>query len=75
MKRFREFVDPESGAPIDSVTMDDEVTRMELFDLEVAIVQLPSDVLSEERVAKMNAFWDLLSDRQALVIAMMRKQN
>jgi hypothetical protein len=75
MKRFREFVDPESGAPIDSAAVIRDVTRMELFGLDVAIVQLPSDTLSEDRVSRMNRFWDLLGDRQALVIALMRKQD
>ncbi len=47
----------------------DEVARATIFGLDVAAVMLPSDMLTEDRVSRMNAFWDLLGEREALVIA------
>ena len=48
---------------------DDEVVRAEVFGLDVAAVMLPSELLAEDRVSRMNALWDLLGEREALVIA------
>ncbi|MGE5261277.1 MAG: hypothetical protein ACM3MH_10435 [Actinomycetota bacterium] len=50
----------------------DGVVRMEVFGLDVAAVMLPSEVLAEDRVGRMNALWDLLDVREALVIAITR---
>ncbi len=51
---------------------DDEVVRSEVFGLDVAAVMLPSELLTEDRVSRMNEFWDLLGEREALVIAVTR---
>ena len=40
-----------------------------MFGLEVAAVMLPSEVLMEDRVSRMNELWDLLGEHEALVIA------
>ena len=47
----------------------DDVVRAKVFGLDVAAVMLPSDMLTEDRVSRMNEFWDLLGEREALVIA------
>jgi hypothetical protein len=48
---------------------DDDVTRAMILGLEVAVVVLPSEMLAEERVERMNALWDALGGREAVVIA------
>ena len=55
----------------DATDRADGVVRAEIFGLTVAAVMLPSDVLTEERVSRMNELWDLLGEREALVIAIM----
>ena len=52
--------------------LDGDVLRAKLLGLDVAAVMLPSEILSEERVERMNQLWDLLGEREALVIAMSR---
>ncbi len=47
----------------------DDVVRAKVFGLDVAAVMLPSDMLTEDRVSRMKEFWDLLGEREALVIA------
>jgi hypothetical protein len=37
-----------------------------------AAVLLPSEVLLEDRVSRMNNFWDIIAHRDALVIAFSR---
>ena len=50
----------------------DDVVRAKVFGLDVAAVMLPSDMLTEDRVSRMNALWDMLGEREALVIAVSR---
>jgi hypothetical protein len=40
-----------------------------VFGLDLVALVLPSDLLAEERVSRMNVFWELLGDREALVLA------
>ena len=68
LKDFIDGLDQERS----SETSDGDVVRTKIFGLDVAAVLLPSDVLSEERVERMNQFWDLLVEREALVIAAQR---
>ncbi len=53
----------------DTTDRADGVMCAEVFGLDVAAVMLPSDVLNEDRVSRMNALWDLLGEREALVVA------
>ena len=53
-------------------TTDGDVARATIFGLDVAAVLLPCEVLAEERVERMNQLWDLLGEREALVIAASR---
>ena len=46
-----------------------------MFGMDVAAVMLPSELLTEDRVSRMNALWDLLGEREALVIAVKRAQR
>jgi hypothetical protein len=55
-----------------SAAQDGEVVRAEVLGLDVAAVMLPSEILREERVDRMNQFWDVLGEREALVIAVSR---
>jgi len=43
--------------------------RTTMFGLSAAAVMLPNEMLTEDRVSRMNALWDLLGEREALVIA------
>ncbi len=45
------------------------VVRATLFGLDLTAVLLPPDMLLEERVSRMNQLWDLLGEREALVVA------
>jgi len=47
----------------------DDVVRATIFGLDVAAVLLPNEMLKEDRVSRMNALWDLLGEREALVVA------
>jgi len=47
----------------------DDILRANVFGLDVAAVLLPNEMLTEDRVRRMNALWDLLGEREALVIA------
>jgi hypothetical protein len=47
----------------------DGVRRAKSLGLDVAAVMLPGEVLTEDRVSRMNALWDLLDEREALVKA------
>ena len=38
--------------------------------LDVAAVLLPSEVLLEDRVSRMNEFWDLIQHRNVIVVAL-----
>ncbi len=67
LKQFIAGLDGDAAA--DSA---DGVVSMEVFGLDVAAVMLPSDVLTEDRVSRMNALWDLLGEHEALVIAVTR---
>jgi len=53
----------------DPANSPDGVARATIFGLEVAAVMLPSEVLAEDRVSRMNELWDLRGEREALVIA------
>ena len=70
MLPLREFIrqlDGQPTRPLD-LTSGDVVTAS-LFGLDVAAVLLPSEVLLEDRVSRMNAFWDLIEHRDVLVVA------
>jgi hypothetical protein len=41
-----------------------------VLSFDVAAVLLPSEVLLEDRVSRMNAFWDLIAHRDVLVVAL-----
>jgi hypothetical protein len=46
-----------------------ELTRATILGMAVAAVVLPSEMLAENRVERMNALWDAIGERDALVIA------
>ena len=46
-----------------------DVMRVSVCGVDVAAVLLPSDLLAEDRVARMNDFWDMLDQREVLVLA------
>ena len=50
----------------------DELTRATILGLEVAAVVLPSGMLVEERLDRMNALWDALGQRETLVVAVFK---
>jgi hypothetical protein len=70
MLSFKQFIANMDG-DVDDLKADDadDVVRTTIFGLDVAAVMLPSDMLTEDRVSRMNALWDLLGEREALVIA------
>jgi hypothetical protein len=47
----------------------DELARATILGLDVMAVILPSGMLAEDRVERMNALWNLLGEREALVVA------
>ena len=47
----------------------DGILRTSILGLSVAAIFLPSDMLTEDRVVQMNKLWDLLGEREALVVA------
>jgi hypothetical protein len=70
---LREFIRQLDGKPTrpPDLTSGDAVTAS-LFGLDVAAVLLPSEVLLEDRVSRMNEFWDLIQHRDVLVVASSR---
>jgi len=66
MRSLKQFI-----AGIDDLKADDadDVLRANVFGLDVAAVLLPNEMLKEDRVSRMNDLWDLLGEREALVIA------
>ncbi len=83
MKSLREFIielqelrgggrdDAGGASKIPVVTPDEDgpLFKMSAFGLDFTAVTLPSEVLTEGRVSRMNAFWDAMSDRETLVVA------
>lgn len=47
----------------------DEVVTLEILGLDFRAVLLPSELLTEDRVLRMNRFWNLLGEQEALVVA------
>ena len=47
-----------------------DVVTARALDLDVAAVLLTSEVLLEDRVSRMNEFWDLIQHRDVLVVAL-----
>ncbi len=60
-------LDGEPARPPDLASGD--VVTASLLGLDLAAVLLPSEVLSEDRVSRMNELWDLIADRTVLVVA------
>ncbi len=76
MLRLREFLRRLDGSPEGppDLSAGDVVTASALgFDL--ATVLLPSEVLLEDRVSRMNEFWDVIADRDVLVVAVSRASD
>ncbi|MGE5159364.1 MAG: hypothetical protein ACM3OF_14600 [Gemmatimonas sp.] len=61
MLSFKQFI---ADLERDAATVGGDVVRTTIFGLDVAAVVLPNEPLS-----RMNALWDLLGEREALVIA------
>ena len=71
MLTLREFIKQLDGQPerAPDLTSGDVVTAR-VLDLDVAAVLLPSEVLSEDRLSRMNAFWDLIQHHDVLFVAL-----
>ena len=71
MRTLREFIRQLDGQPerAPDLTSGDVVTAR-VLGFDVAAVLLPSEVLLEDRVSRMNEFWDLIADRDVLVVAL-----
>ena len=72
MLSLKQFI---AGIDDDAGTHSGEVARATIFGLEVAAVMLPNELLTEDRVRRMNEFWDRLGERKALVIAVMPRSE
>jgi hypothetical protein len=70
LREFSRQLDGQPERPPD-LTSGDVVTAR-VLGLDVAAVLLPSEVLLEDRVSRMNEFWDLIADRDVLVVAISR---
>ena len=67
MLSLKQFIADFDG---DTATLNgDGVLRAKIFGLDVAAVVRPSELLTEDCVSRMNALWDLLGEREALVVA------
>jgi hypothetical protein len=68
---LREFMRQLDGAPerAPDFTSGDVVTAR-VLGFDVAAVLLPSEVLLEDRLSRMNNFWDIIAHRDVLVVAL-----
>ena len=74
MRTLREFIRQLDGQPEQAPDIESgDVVTARVLGFDVAAVLLPSEVLLEDRVSRMNEFWDTIADRDVLVVALIAK--
>ena len=69
MLTLREFIRRLDGKPERAPDLEGgDVVTARVLGFDIVAVLLPSEVLSEDRVSRMNGFWDLIAHRDALVM-------
>jgi len=71
MLTLREFIRQLDGKPERAPDLvGGDVVTARVLGFDVAAVLLPSEVLLEDRVSRMNEFWDIIANRDVLVVAL-----
>jgi hypothetical protein len=71
LRTLREFIRQLDGAPAETPDLaSGDVVTGDFLGFDFAAVLLPSEVLTEDRVSRMSEFWNLIADRDVVVIAL-----